>query len=242
MVVTENQLSLGRRNKINDSDPVDKNIVSTDIYYILTDHLNTPRKVTDEYGVVLWSWNSDAFGTTLANEDVDINGTDFVFNLRFPGQYFDSESGKHYNYFRDYEPGTGRYLESDPIGLNGGMNTFGYVNGNPLIYIDKYGLSCKYGGICPRLIPRPPKPKVCDDCVSKEVHNQQIATCLGSAVGVGLVFVEYTACSTFFSGIGTNPATCGSCAAATGGLGIAAYMFCNNIEPECDKDCIKTCK
>lgn len=115
----------------------------TNIYYILSDHLNTPRKVTDATGTVLWSWNSDAFGTTLANEDVDGDGTDFEFNLRFPGQYFDRESGKHYNYFRDYEAGTGRYLESDPIGLSGGWNTFGYVYSNPVRLFDLLGLKCQ---------------------------------------------------------------------------------------------------
>ncbi|HFC30884.1 MAG TPA: hypothetical protein ENJ44_07570, partial [Oceanospirillales bacterium] len=115
---------------------------STEIYYILSDHLNTPRMVTNTSGTVLWSWNSDAFGTTAANEDVDANGQHFTFNLRFPGQFFDSESGKHYNYFRDYEAQTGRYLQSDPIGLYGNWNTYEYVNSQPLRRIDVSGLIC----------------------------------------------------------------------------------------------------
>lgn len=58
-----------------------------------------------------------------------------------PGQYYDAETGKNYNYFRDYDPTTGRYVESDPIGLNGGVNTYNYVGNNPLKFFDLLGLS-----------------------------------------------------------------------------------------------------
>ena len=67
-----------------------------------------------------------------------INGTDS--DQRYPGQYFDAESGLHYIYFRDYDPKTGRYIEPDPIGLAGGMNLYSYVGGNPLSRVDPYGL------------------------------------------------------------------------------------------------------
>jgi RHS repeat-associated protein len=71
---------------------------------------------------------------------VDGDGKKVVLNVRFPGQYYDQETGLHYNYYRTYDPATGRYITSDPIGLNGGVNTFGYVGGNPVYWSDQYGL------------------------------------------------------------------------------------------------------
>jgi len=105
-----------------------------------TDHLGTPRAVTDANGTVVWRWDGESFGATAANDDPDGNGVAFTLNLRFPGQYFDAETGLNYNYFRDYDPKTGRYVESDPIGLRGGLNTFGYVQQMPLSRQDPFGL------------------------------------------------------------------------------------------------------
>lgn len=115
------------------------------IYYVHPDHLGTPRAVTDTSDTVLWRWISDPFGAVQPNEDPDEDGNRFVLNLRFPGQYYDMESGNHYNYFRDYDPTTGRYLQSDPIGLGGGLSTYTYVGSNPLLRVDPYGLC--WGGL-----------------------------------------------------------------------------------------------
>jgi RHS repeat-associated protein len=110
------------------------------VLYFDVDHLNTPRAARDASGKIVWQWESDAFGATLANEDPSSSGVKTTVNLRLPGQYFDQETSLHYNYFRDYDPGTGRYVESDPIGLDGGINTYGYANQNPLKFTDPEGL------------------------------------------------------------------------------------------------------
>jgi RHS repeat-associated protein len=112
-----------------------------EVFYIHADHLNTPRRIsrpTDN--MVMWQWEPEPFGHALPNENPAGAGP-FVFNLRFPGQYFDAESGLFYNYFRDYDPSTGRYVQSDPIGLAGGINTYTYVGGNPISFIDPSGLN-----------------------------------------------------------------------------------------------------
>ena len=110
------------------------------LFYVYSDHLGTPRVITNQANTTVWQWQSDGFGKTAANEDPDGDGNPFAFNLRFAGQYYDVETGLHYNYFRDYDPSTGRYVQSDPIGLAGGLNTYGYVRGNPLKYVDALGL------------------------------------------------------------------------------------------------------
>jgi len=110
------------------------------LYYIHADHLGTPRLVTDQTQTAAWRWVSDPFGENMPSQDPDGDGTPFVLDLRFPGQYFDAETGRHYNYFRDYDPATGRYVQSDPIGLIGGLSTYLYANGNPIRYADPEGL------------------------------------------------------------------------------------------------------
>ncbi len=101
--------------------------------------------ITDTAGNVVWQWdNNDPFGNNPPDENPGGAGQ-FSFPLRFPGQYADQETNTYYNYFRDcYDPATGRYCQSDPIGLAGGINTYTYVNGNPISYIDPEGLDA-YG-------------------------------------------------------------------------------------------------
>jgi RHS repeat-associated protein len=122
---------------------------TADIYFIHPDHLNTPRVITNNVNQVVWRWdNLDPFGANLPNENPDGLGI-FTCNLRLPGQYFDRETKLHYNYFRDYDPGIGRYIQSDPIGLNGGINTYSYAESNPLSFIDVRGLQAAAPAIPP---------------------------------------------------------------------------------------------
>ncbi|WP_243787640.1 RHS repeat-associated core domain-containing protein, partial [Pseudomonas amygdali] len=116
-------------------------VSSSKLIYLHVDHLNTPRLATDSSQAQLWRWNSDAYGVGSPEEDVDGDGKATTIALRFPGQIYDAQTQLSYNYHRDYNPDTGRYVQSDPIGLGGGLNTFGYVNANPMSYIDPMGLA-----------------------------------------------------------------------------------------------------
>lgn len=110
------------------------------VYTIHADHLNTPRVIVNASNIPVWRWgNVHAFGSNLPDEDPDGNSQLFEYHPRFPGQYFDKETNLHYNYFRYYEPETGRYISPDPIGLSGGLNIYGYALQNPLTYTDPTG-------------------------------------------------------------------------------------------------------
>lgn len=116
-----------------------------DIFYVHTDHLNTPLKVSRPSDNRLrWRRDVTPHGVGVPNQNPENLGV-FIYSLRAPGQLGDPETGLFYNYFRDYDPSTGRYVESDPIGLQGGINTYAYVHGNPLSYIDPLGLAEQCG-------------------------------------------------------------------------------------------------
>jgi RHS repeat-associated protein len=118
-----------------------KGLSTTGAYYVYADHLSTPRvltRVSDNR--MVWRWDgADPFGLNQPDEN-PARLSVFTYNPRFPGQVFDKETNNHYNYYRDYDPSIGRYIESDPIGLAGGINTYAYVMGNPLSYVDSSGL------------------------------------------------------------------------------------------------------
>jgi RHS repeat-associated protein len=101
--------------------------------YLHTDHEGTPRLATDAGRAVVWRFEGRAFGDTAPTGSLTVN-------LRYPSQYFDAETGLHYNWHRYYDPKIGRYISSDPIGLAGGLNAYLYARANPLRYIDPTGL------------------------------------------------------------------------------------------------------
>jgi len=105
------------------------------VAYVHNDHQGTPQVITAQNQNVLWMADYEPFGKAKLGTNNTI-----AFSARFPGQYLDSETGIYYNYFRDYDPSIGRYIESDPIGLQGGINTYAYVEGNPVSFTDPYGL------------------------------------------------------------------------------------------------------
>ena len=106
---------------------------SETLIYLHTDHLMTPRTATNTSGSTVWTWDSGAFGAEAPTGSATVN-------LRFPGQYYDGETSLHYNWNRYYDPATGRYISSDPIGLGGGLNTYLYVSANTLLLVDFRGL------------------------------------------------------------------------------------------------------
>jgi len=112
------------------------------VSYFGASHLGTPEVAFDKRGTLTWQATAQAFGATRVSRSLIDNP------LRFPGQYWDAETGLHYNYFRDYDPSLGRYVQSDPIGLVGGLNTYGYVRGNPLSTSDPLGLCGPLTPLC----------------------------------------------------------------------------------------------
>lgn len=128
-------------------------------YWYLNDHLGTPQKIVDNSGAVVWSAVYDSFG------NVQIDTQSITNNLRFPGQYYDAETGLHYNFHRYYDPKLGRYLRVDPEG--DGLNLYAYVRNNPLRYLDPRGL-------CARMPYFWDTPKVYDNYYASQLQGSTV--------------------------------------------------------------------
>jgi RHS repeat-associated protein len=122
---------------------IDYSTASAQTYYAHNDHLGTPKLLTNSQAKPVWQASYTPFGLAEINADVNQDGQTVTLNIRFAGQYYDVESGLHYNWFRYYDPTIGRYVTSDPIGLAGGINTYGYVGGNPVGFVDPIGLDAQ---------------------------------------------------------------------------------------------------
>jgi RHS repeat-associated protein len=165
------------------------------VYYVHNDHLNTPRAITNQAGQTVWSWdNTDPFGANAPNENPGGLGT-FTCNLRLPGQYFDKETGLHYNYFRDYDPSIGRYIQSDPIGLKGGLNTYAYVNGSPLSLVDAMGLQSSQGSN--GRTPQQPRPEPAPSTIREGIQGQaDYVQCVENATSASAIVAACVAAIT----------------------------------------------
>jgi RHS repeat-associated protein len=115
------------------TDPVFMKI-GTDYYWYHNDHLMTPQMMTTSSGAVVWKAKYNSFGKATVDSSPTVDNP-----LRFPGQYEDAETGLHYNYFRYYNPETGRYLRVDPLRWVGGINFYPYALSNPVIKYDPEG-------------------------------------------------------------------------------------------------------
>nr|WP_105027496.1 RHS repeat-associated core domain-containing protein [Limnobacter sp. SAORIC-690] len=110
------------------------------VYHYHTDHIGTPREITNAKAEVVWSSTFKTYGALALAHVNEVDNP-----LRFQGQYYDEETGLHYNRHRYYDPNSGQFTTQDPIGLLGGMNVYQYAP-NPMTWVDPWGLSCKDGG------------------------------------------------------------------------------------------------
>ncbi|GLQ98663.1 RHS repeat-associated core domain-containing protein [Dyella mobilis] len=154
--------------------------------YVISDQLNTPRVVTNSVGSVVWQWpyQGNPWG------ELTPTSSNYTYNLQFPGQYSDQESILSNNYFRDYDSSSGRYIQSDPLGLAGGNNTYAYVANNPLSATDPRGQDdtfCMFNPTnCGWLPPPPTDPNASRNYNPNLQSNMGTGTELGILGGIGV--------------------------------------------------------
>jgi RHS repeat-associated protein len=188
----------------------------------------------------VWRWDqAEPFGNDVPNNNPSGAGA-FDFPLRFPGQYFDKETNLNYNYFRDYDPSLGRYGQSDPIGLLGGLNTYAYVASAPLSHADYYGLqdypSCRgettcinamrAAGILPVKPESPREPPPGATCMEKCDYFRDVCYATAGGSGFGLGRVVGSVVTAFIPGARITATVAG---AVTGGVAG------QNLSLECHK-------
>lgn len=191
------------------------NIANAATFYFHNDHLGTPQALSNENQQVVWQGDYQPFGQVTET----VNNIEQ--NLRFPGQYQDQETGLHYNYFRDYNPQTGRYLQSDPIGLEGGLNTYVYVQNNPVSYIDPTGEVLIAGAAVGGVV----------GSVGAFTGALATGSSLGDAAIAGGIGLVVGAASGFFGGIGIGAST-----VIGGGANLATQLAINNLDPDSCND------
>ncbi len=139
------------------------------VFYVAPDYLGAPHEITNAAGQAVWFWDHDPWGVSAPTGA-------FTNRQLFPGQFQDTETGLDYNYYRDYDPKTGRYIESDPTGLEGGLNTYAYVSGNPVSNIDPFGLDLIPNQILVRYLPKSPDTAKCTVPVPKKKTSTTTTT------------------------------------------------------------------
>jgi RHS repeat-associated protein len=142
------------------------------VSYFGASHLGMPEVAFEKSGEVTWQAKTQAFGETKVTLSTINNA------LRLPGQYFDEETGLYQNYFRDYDPRIGRYVQSDPIGLGGGLNFYAYVEADPLNYVDLFGLNSS------RCLPYPSKRSAWKDSGSPRFKKYVQLSVSGGGLGL----------------------------------------------------------
>ncbi|MFC6205582.1 RHS repeat-associated core domain-containing protein [Psychrobacter urativorans] len=184
-----------------------KPISKIQVYYYHNDQLGTPNELTNQQGEVVWLADYEAWGNTakIIYNEIKISqiavSQDHLQPIRFQGQYFDGETGLHYNRFRYYDPDMGMFTTRDPIELNGGMNVFAYAP-NPTGWLDPLGLSGwdqvtgSQFGVASADIHRPIRPKITSKCstvngkpyLSMSTLDFSAAVIVGLSVGGGYGF------------------------------------------------------